>query len=199
MSEPVVAMSEPPPEDVPVSAARPIEKPLSPPFRLLRTFLLLQQTGRLSSADLALLRRLDPARPDRRHIQPLLRLLVESDLGDVPPTDARYQRLALMAHLLAVVRGHHAEGRPAGEGLFAMGISQQRLVALLAADFPSLLDLLPRIARRAAASGTPLDWRPLLILAWTADRDEAEADNQRARIAASFLRAEHKASAPAHA
>ena len=95
--------------------------------------------------------------------------------------------------LVALARGLHDGQRDAGRALHALGFSEQRLMALLSADLATLTDLLPRIARRAAAAGEALDWRPLALLAWYAGNDdprlEEKADEQRRRIASGWIRA----------
>lgn len=161
-------------------------RPPNPPLRLLYALVRGLQDGTVTTGDAAALRRLDPAQPDRRHVLPLMRLLAGAQIDDRPDS---WQRLALIANSVALARGLHDENRPTGAALHALGVSEQRLMALLAADFATLTDLLPRLARRAVAASERMDWRPLARLAWTADRDEDEADRQRRRIASAYLRA----------
>lgn len=159
-----------------------------PPLDLLRELSSALRNGRISTGEAAALRRLDPAHPDRRHIMPLMRLLAGLEVEDRPET---WQRLTLIANAIALARGRH-DTRPelaAGRRLHAIGLSETRLMALLSADFATLTDLLPRIARRVGASNEALDWRPLVLLAWYSSRDEVKADEQRRHIAAEWLRA----------
>jgi len=161
-------------------------RPTNPPLRLLHALARGLKDGTITTGDAAALRRLDSAQPDRRHLLPLVRLLAGTQIDDQPDT---WQRLALITNCVALARGLHDENRPAGTALHALGVSEQRLMALLAADFATLTDLLPRLARRAGAAAERMDWRPLARLAWTVDRDEAEADRQRRHIASAYLRA----------
>jgi hypothetical protein len=176
------------PNDPPSQPRETADKPF-PPLALLAALTQALRRATLTTGEAAALRRLDPARPDRRHILPLMRLLVEAGIEDLPPADGRHDRLALIANAIALARGAHDPRRPAGEALHALGLSEQRLMALLAADFATLTDLLPRIARRAAAAREAMDWQPLVLLAWFAEHDEARADEQRRRIASRWLRA----------
>jgi CRISPR type I-E-associated protein CasB/Cse2 len=160
-----------------------------PPIRLLEALVRALSQNRIGTGDAAALRRLDPTRPDRRHIVPLIRLLAEAGIDDRADGDDTWQRLALIANTVALARGMHAPGTATGQALHAMALSEARLMALLSADFATLCDLLPRIARRAAAAGQPMDFRPLAWLVWHADRNEERADRDRRAIAASFLRA----------
>jgi hypothetical protein len=161
-----------------------------PPIRLLETLVRALSQNRLGTGDEAALRRLDPARPDRRHIVPLIRLLAEAGIDDQTGQGGdAWQRLALIANSVALARGMHVPGIATGAALHAMALSEARLMALLSADFATLCDLLPRIARRAAAASQPMDFRPLAWLAWHADRNEEHADRERRKIADSFVRA----------
>lgn len=163
-----------------------------PPLDLMHGLADALHQGRIGTGEAAALRRLDPLDPDRRHILPLMRLLAAVDVEDTPGT---WRRLALIANVVAVARGLHDPKVEAGRGLHALNLSEQRLMALLAADFATLADLLPRIARRAKADGVAMDWRPLALLAWFADRDEARADVERRKIASAWLRAEAQSNA----
>ena len=167
-------------------APTPVARRPFPPLDLLHRLVHGLRQGRIPTGEAAALRRLVPADPDRRHILPLMRLLADVEVEDRP--DA-WRRLALIANAVALARGLHDPQCDTGRALHALGLSEQRLMALLAADFATLTDLLPRIARRAAAVSEAMDWRPLALLAWYADRDEARADEQRRRIAGGWIRA----------
>lgn len=167
------------------TSQRPTRAPF-PPLDLLHGLADALRQGRIGTGEAAALRRLDPLDPDRRHILPLMRLLAATEIENTPGT---WPRLALIANAVALARGLHDPKMEAGRGLHALNLSEQRLMALLAADFAALADLLPRIARRAAAAGVAMDWRPLALLAWFADRDEARADAERRKIASAWLRA----------
>ena len=183
------------PDDPPSQPGEAAAKPF-PPLALLAALTQALRRETLSTGEAAALRRLDPAGPDRRHILPLARLMVEAGIEDLPPAGQRHARLALIANAVALARGAHDPQRPTGAALHALRLSEQRLMALLAADLANLTDLLPRIARRAAAAGEAMDWRPLVLLAWFADHDEARADEQRRRIAGAWLRAAASAARP---
>ena len=167
------------------TSQRPTRAPF-PPLDLLHGLADALRQGRIGTGEAAALRRLDPLDPDRRHILPLMRLLAATEIDDTPGT---WRRLALIANAVALARGLHDPQMEAGRGLHSMNFSEQRLMALLAADFATLADLLPRIARRAAAAGVAMDWRPLALLAWFVDRDDARADAERRKIASAGLRA----------
>jgi hypothetical protein len=184
-------MQDDPPIDAIVEAAPrpvPVPVPVPVPIRLLNALAPRLRDGRLTTGEASALRRLDPAGPDRRHLVPLIRVLAEAGIDGSPGSDA-WPRLVLIANTIALARGLHEAGEATGAALYAIGVSEQRLMALVSADFASLCDLLPRIARRASAAGQAMDFRPLAQLTWTADRHEEAADDQRRRIASAWLRA----------
>lgn len=158
----------------------------SPPLRLVSLISRRLRDGSLCPGEAAALRRLDPLAPDQRHLPALFRLLAEIE---APLSDDDVARLALIAHALALARGLHDPNLAPGRGLAGIALSEARLAALLAADFASLADLLPRLARRLAAQSCAIDWRPLASLAWTAGRYEDQAETIRRRLAADFVRA----------
>lgn len=136
----------------------------------------------------AALRRMDP-RPGRigGAALPFERLRAGAGVGE---GDA--ERWALVVHALALARGRHDPRRPTGAALREAGLTDERLDLLLAADLDTLFDLLPRLARRLAASGAALDWLPLVEVVMNAGRDEAAADRARLRIARGYARAADK-------
>lgn len=177
--------------DQPSSAEKPR---LHPTLALLREVNRDPAKGGLSIGEAAALRRIDPTRPDARHLLPLARLLARAGL-ELMPGAPEWDRAAVIVNAMALARGHHARQPSTGAGLHAIGLSEERLMALLTAEFEELRDLLPRIARRAAASAQPMDWAPLARLAWHAGRDPARADRQRQRIAGDYTRAAARAAA----
>lgn len=102
--------------------------------------------------------------------------------------DDQFQRWSLVVHCLAIVKGATDERVPAGAVLARFYQGDARMRQLLAADAHQLFDLLPTLARRAAASRETLDWWPLAKLALYAGRDEPLADQARGWLASDFVR-----------
>jgi CRISPR type I-E-associated protein CasB/Cse2 len=155
---------------------------------ILRRFSRLLRDQRLGTGDEAALRRLDARRPDPRHAITLYRLLAERRIATPDPDST--MRWSAVVNALALCRGAHAQGLRCGEVLYQIGISEPRLAMLLAADRDTLIDLLPRLARRLAASGRAMDWWPLAHLMLTVERDPEEADKTRSTIARDYVRAQ---------
>ncbi|MGH7087830.1 MAG: type I-E CRISPR-associated protein Cse2/CasB [Stellaceae bacterium] len=145
----------------------------------------------------AALRRLDARRPDPRHAISLHRLFAEHGIS--PATPDLTVRWSAIVNALALCRGAHQRNRPCGEALHEIGVSEQRLAMLLAADCETLIDLLPRLARRLFASGQGMDWWPLARLTLTVGSNPDEADRMRSRIARDYVRAQVRDSNPAAA
>jgi CRISPR type I-E-associated protein CasB/Cse2 len=148
----------------------------------------LLQDQRLGSGEEAALRRLDARQPDPRHAVALYRVLAQQRIPTPDPDDTL--RWSAVVNALALCRGAHVPGRRCGEVLYQLGISEPRLAMLLAAGRDTLIDLLPRLARRLAAAGQAMDWWPLAHLMLTVERDPAEADKTRTRIARDYVRAQ---------
>jgi CRISPR type I-E-associated protein CasB/Cse2 len=106
------------------------------------------------------------------------------------------KRWAAIVNALALRRGGHDPSRSCGAALAAIRFGEERLSTLLAADPDTLIDLLPRIARRLAAANESMDWRPLARLVLDVGRNEARADDTRSRIAREYVRAERQAANP---
>lgn len=140
----------------------------------------------------AALRRLSTDGPDLRHAVALYRLMELAGIRAFDPDGVR--RWAAIINALAPCRGAHDPGKRAGAALHAANFSEARLAALLAADRDTLIDLLPRVARRLDAAGEAMDWGPLATLLLTIGRDEARADEIRSRIARDYVRAEARLS-----
>ncbi len=133
-----------------------------------------------------------------RRFDPLLRLSDAAfELGSVlsraevsvQPGWPAYESWAVVVHCLALVRGAHQRDIPVGRALVNVKVSELRVRALLEADRPMLLDLLPRLARRMASASQPMDWAPLARLALYAGLDEMAAERARLEIADSYQRA----------
>ena len=137
----------------------------------------------ISTGEHAALRRMDPS-----SIGPAAfafeRLWVQAGAPESDP-----ERWALIVHALALARGRHDPRRPTGAALQEVGLTEQRLNLLLAADLEVLFDLLPRLARRLDARAAALDWLPLADIVLNAGRNEVEADRARLRIARAYARA----------
>ena len=140
----------------------------------------------------AALRRLRTDGPDLRHTVALYRLMELAGIRAFDPDGVR--RWAAIINALALCRGAHHPDRRAGAALYAANFSEARLAALLAADRDTLIDLLPRVARRLDAAGETMDWGPLATLLLMIGRDDARADEIRSRIARDYVRAESRLS-----
>ena len=140
----------------------------------------------------AALRRLRTDGPDLRHAVALYRLMELAGISTSDPDGVR--RWAAIINALALCRGEHRPDRRVGAVLYAANFSEARLAALLAADRDTLIDLLPRVARRLYAAGEPMDWRPLATLVLVIGRDDARADEIRRHIARDYVRAESRLS-----
>jgi CRISPR type I-E-associated protein CasB/Cse2 len=112
------------------------------------------------------------------------------DVGISESDTDQVRRWATIVNALALCRGAHDPGRFCGAALHAARFSEERLTALLAADRDTLIDLLPRVARRLAATGEQMDWRPLARLLLDIGRNDARADETRSRIAREYVRAQ---------
>lgn len=108
---------------------------------------------------------------------------------DAPPGTPAYASWSVVLHCLALARGAHVRAVDVGRGLADAHISETRVRQLLESDRPMLFDLLPRIARRLAASSQPIDWVPLARLVLSVDIDETAARQARLDIAHRFQRA----------
>ncbi len=142
---------------------------------------------------LAALRRFDPVTQGRACLfettQVLLKAGVEDKLGGADAV-RQHLRWAVLVHCLALAKGaHQPGGRSPGEALANLSYSEGRLRQLLQADEALLLQLMPLLARRMAASGGSVDWVPLARLLLHADIDEPRADQARAWIARGYIQA----------
>jgi CRISPR system Cascade subunit CasB len=144
------------------------------------------------TGDHAALRRLSTDGPELRHAVALYRLM--EDVGISASYTDQVRRWATIVNALALCRGAHDPDRFCGAALQAASFSEERLAALLAADRDTLIDLLPRVARRLAATGERMDWRPLARLLLDVGRNDARADEIRSRIAREYVRAQSRAS-----
>lgn len=113
-------------------------------------------------------------------------LLMQAGIDPVGAAD--FADWALVTHCLALCGGRHDPNASAGEQLAALKFSEARMRLLIEADAALLFDLLPRLARRVAASGAALNWwqlsKPLLLA--RAQPEAAEA--ARRHLVAGFLR-----------
>ena len=137
------------------------------------------KTGRMTMGDAAALRRLEPGDVHGRYLLALARA--------VPPGVAlsdtdEAARWAAIVNALALARGAHNPRHATGTALSAMNLTENRVAALLAADATTLRDLVARIARRAAAAGQAMDWRPLARL--LRDAGDRPRGQRRSRAAA---------------
>lgn len=158
------------------------------------------QVRHASTGTLARLRRFDPMTYPRAAMFERERMLQAAGIQAV---GAERERWALVLHCLALVQGKHdarADAEP-GKVLHGMHFSEARIEQLLEADKPLLFTLMPRIARRLAAAGAAVNWRPLadLLLGTGSDnpQQEARADLARQRLVWHFIAAQGLAEAEA--
>jgi len=149
--------------------------------------------GQLRHADtgtVARLRRFHPQQDGRAAMFEAERLLHAAQVQ--PQDDAQRQRWALVLHCLAIVQGQHDPRAEPGAVLARLRFSEARLRQLVEADDTVLADLLPRMARRLAAAGAAVNWRPFAeLLLHTGTDQEARADQARRRLVEHYLQAQH--------
>ena len=119
------------------------------------------------TGDHAALRRLSTDRPELRHAVALYRLM--EDVGISASDTDQIRSWATIINALALCQGAHDPDRFCGAALHAASFSEERLAALLAADRDTLIDLLPRVARRLSATGERMDWSSLQDCSSTSD------------------------------
>jgi len=141
---------------------------------------------------LARLRRFHPAQEAAAILFDAERLLHKAGVQAQGEARARWE---LVLHCLAIAQGRHASGAQAsaGEVLARVGMSEPRLRQLIEADPELLSDLMPRVARRIAAEGATLDWRPLAdLLLYAGTQHEDRADRARRKLVEGFLRGDSR-------
>lgn len=148
----------------------------------------LLSSGATSVGAVTALRRFDPVDRPGDAAFDVCALLERAGI-DAPPGTPAYYSWSLVLHCLAIARGAHVRAVDVGRGLADAHVSEARVRQLLESDRPMLFDLLPRIARRLAASAQPIDWVPLVRLALSVDVDETAAQQARLDIAHRFQRA----------
>ena len=158
------------------------------------------QVRHASPGTLARLRRLDPLTYPRAALFERERMLQSAGITAL---GADRERWALVLHCLALVQGRHdprTDAEP-GKVLHGLHFSEARLEQLIEADKPLLFSLMPRLARRLAAAGATVNWRPLvdLLLGTSCDdpQREARADEARQRLVRHFIGAQGLAEADA--
>lgn len=150
--------------------------------------------GQLRHADTgtaARLRRFHPSHDGRAALFEAELLLHAAQVH--PHDEAQRQRWALVLHCLAIAQGAHDPRAEPGAALARLHFSEARLRQLVEADEAVLADLVPRIARRLAAAGAVVNWRPLADLLLYAGVDEMRADQARRRLVDHYLRAQQPA------
>ncbi len=137
----------------------------------------------------AALRRMDPAHPGASATA-AFRALADAggDLDKLRPD--QIAAWLLIVHAMALSRWRHEARIPVGQGLAAMHFSENRLKQLLSADFDTLQQLLPRLARRFAGCTdvTGMDFTPLARLALATSAWPDKLDKARLDIALSYTR-----------
>lgn len=143
----------------------------------------------------AAIRRMDPANPGAA-ATPALRELAEAglDLDGLHPE--HLSAWLLIIHTLALARWRHEPRVKIGQCLAAMRLGDNRLKQLLSADFETLQQLLPRVARRFASfTEVPgMDFMPLARLALAASARSEDLEPARLEIARSYTIFENNAS-----
>lgn len=145
--------------------------------------------ARISMADHAAIRRMDPTAPASaaRAVYTLL-----ADVGMALDETNDIERWILLIHALALARGAHDPGVFIGDALVKINFREARLQQLLSADKALLADLIPRLARRLSAQQQRMDFAPLMRLLMAVDRDTEEVEAARLAIARSFVVANQK-------
>lgn len=158
------------------------------------------QLRHASTATLARLRRFDPLTYPRAALFDRERMF---QAASIAAHGAERERWDLVLHCLALVQGRHdarAEAEP-GRVLHSLHFSEARLEQLVEADKPLLFTLMPRVARRLAAAGATVNWKPLVELVLGTDsgdpQREARADEARQRLVRHFIGAQGTADAEA--
>jgi CRISPR type I-E-associated protein CasB/Cse2 len=137
-----------------------------------------------STGDSAALRRMDPLAPSAAATLVAARLL---EGAGAPVANGRnWADWLLILHAMAIARGRHAPEATVGKTLVELGFTEQRLCALVEGDRDSLIDLLPRLARRLSAQGMATNWTTLAHLFLHADDPGGWP---RVRIARDYARA----------
>jgi CRISPR type I-E-associated protein CasB/Cse2 len=140
---------------------------------------------------LARLRRFDPLKNPQAALFETERMLMAAG---VQPRDAQQRlRWALLLHCLALAQGRHDPRFDADPGavLARLHVSEARLRQLVEADERVLGTLLPRLARRLAAAGATVNWKPLADLLLQGGPEDAagrkRADEARHRLIRRYL------------
>ncbi len=137
----------------------------------------------------AALRRMDPAHPGASATA-AFRAMADAgmDLDKLHP--GQMPAWLLIVHTMALARWRHDSSKPVGQGLVAMNFSENRLKQLLSADFNTLQQLLPRLARRfAGCTDVPgMDFTPLARLALAANASPDKLEKTRLDVALSYTR-----------
>lgn len=104
--------------------------------------------------------------------------------------EEEFRRWLLLLQCLALVRGAHNRRVAAGAGLAQALYSEARLNRLLSADYRTLADILPRLARLLAAKQVSLNWQQLANLVLRVEREGYEDSTEKTKleIARSFAR-----------
>lgn len=143
----------------------------------------------------AALRRMDPAHPGAAATV-AFRALAEAGLDLDRHRPESLSAWLLIVHTLALARWRHEYRIPVGQGLAAMRLGDNRFEQLLSADFETLQQLLPRLARRFAGNKevSGMDFTPLARLAIAASAWPDDLEKARLEIALSYTRFQNKTS-----
>lgn len=150
----------------------------------------LSARDRVSSGDLAELRRLDPERPPGAAFWKLALSYRLVDLDQ--PLDDHERRLTIVLRAMATLAGFHDPTVPLGAALAGAGFSELRFNRLLRADAARLPSAVRRMADFLASKGARADHRQIAWLVLTQDADRAE--QLRRRVARDYYSTLHAAS-----
>lgn len=140
--------------------------------------------GRLSTGDLAELRRISPDAP---YTPALWRLLLDVGQGEAwggMNQDLYERRMATLAMGLATCAGYHDYRTPLGQALADAGWSELRFVRLMEARGETLEVLIRRLAQFLSSKGQVANWVDVGWLLVGQDMDSAQ--KTRLRIARSY-------------
>lgn len=144
-------------------------------------------TAALDNGEQAALARLDPESPRPHQVGALARALV---IAGISPDDWQaetWQRWALIAHGMALA-GHDGASR-LGAQFARADVSEGRVTRLLTARGDAFRQQVPRVLRLMASRGIAPNWLDFGALILASDRDEANAESLRLRIAGAYYAA----------
>ncbi len=141
--------------------------------------------GILSLADVAALRRMDPASPAAAFFK-LTSVLPVEEFGGLGQEELETRWASIIVGL-AHLGDLHSSGTRFGRALANAEYSELRFSRLLRADASRLVDEIPALARFLTAKAVPVDWTGAARLILSAGRSDEEST--RRRVARDYYRA----------